>query len=167
MDLLNIDWHELFIPGRSVLEMFIRGTLVYLVLFFMMRVLLKREAGNIGLPDILMMVLIADAAQNAMSSDYKSITEGIVLVITIVFWNYTLDWMGHRFPALQRIVHPPPLLLVRDGRMLRKNMEDELITEEELMTQLREQGVDEISKVKEARLEGDGHISVIKKRSSS
>ncbi len=64
-----------------------------------------------------MIALIADAAQNAMSSDYKSITEGIVLVGTIVFWDYALDWLAFRFPRFQRLVRPAPLLLIKDGRM--------------------------------------------------
>lgn len=82
---------------------------------------------------------------------------------TIIFWNYALDWLGYRFPRFRRFVHPSPLPLVKDGRMLRQNMRRELMTEDELMSQLREQGVDDISKVKEARMEGDGRVSVIER----
>jgi len=144
-----------------MLEIFLRGTIMYLALFAMLRVVLKREAGAIGVTDLLVIVLVADAAQNAMSADYTSITEGVVLVGVILFWSYALNWAGFRVPWVGRLVHPPPLELIKDGRMLRRNMEKELISEQELMSQLRQQGVDDIADVKRACIEGDGHISVV------
>ena len=162
--ILHIDWQSAFVPTVSLLEIVLRGTLVYLLLFFVLRVL-RREAGALGISDLLVVVLIADAAQNAMSSDYKSITEGAVLVGTIVAWDYSLDWLGYRYPALGRLLRPAPLPLVKDGRALRQNLRREMISMDELMSQLREQGVESISEVKRCYLEGDGHVSVIKKES--
>lgn len=160
--LFQIDWNSAFVPTVSVAEMVLRGTLVYLLLFFVLRVL-RREAGALGISDLLVVVLIADAAQNAMASEYKSITEGAVLVGTIVAWDYALDWLGYRFPAVQRLLRPAPLPLVREGRMLRRNMRQEMITPEELMSLLREQGVEGVEEVKRCFLEGDGKVSVIKR----
>ena len=160
---IEIDWQGIFVPSNSVLEIIARGTITYLALFTLMRVVLKRETGTVSLADLLMVVLIADAAQNAMASEYKSVTEGVVLVSTLVFWNYALDWLGDRFPAFGRITHPAPLKLIEDGRLLRRNMRKELVTEDEMMSHLREQGVEEVSQVKAAYIEGDGRISVIKK----
>jgi len=162
--LLLIDWESIFVPTLNVLEIFLRGTIVYLFLFFLMRIL-RRQAGAIGIPDLLLVVLIADAAQNAMSNEYKSITEGLILVGTIAFWDYFLDWLGYRFPKLHRLVRPAPLLLIKNGRVQRRNLRQEMITEEELMAELRQQGVDKVEEVDKSYLEGDGHISVIKKDS--
>ena len=131
------------------------------MLFSILRIVLKREAGALGVTDLLVVVLVADAAQNGMAAEYTSITESLVLVLTIIFWSYALNWLGFRFPRIGRFVHPPPLELVRDGRMLRRNMEKELISEEELLSQIRQQGVDDIADVKRACMEGDGHISVV------
>ncbi len=163
-DLLGIDWNSVFVPTVSLVEIVLRGTLVYLLLFLLMRVL-RREAGALGISDLLVVVIIADASQNAMSSEYKSVTEGAVLVGTIIFWDYSLDWLGYRFPALGRLLRPAPLTLVKDGSALRRNMRKEMISMEELMSQLREEGVERLSEVKRCYLEGDGHISVIKKDS--
>ena len=163
--LLHIDWKAVFVPTVSVVEIVLRGTFVYLLLFFVLRVL-RREAGALGISDLLVVVLIADAAQNAMSSEYKSVTEGAVLVGTIIAWDYSLDWLGYRFPTFGRLLRPAPLPLVKDGRMLRRNMRKEMITTEELMSLLREQGVESLDEVKKCSLEGDGHISVIKNASS-
>jgi uncharacterized membrane protein YcaP (DUF421 family) len=70
-----IDWQELFIPTHPILEIILRGTLTYIMLFLILRFFLKRQSGVIGIADLLVIVLIADAAQNAMASEYKSITE--------------------------------------------------------------------------------------------
>lgn len=154
-------WEDTFAPTAAVPELVLRGTVVYLALFFLLRLVLKRESGGIAITDLLVVVLIADAAQNAMAGQYRSVGDGLVLVGTLVFWCYALDWLGYHFPAIRRFVHPEALLLVKDGRMLRRNMSRELITEEELMTQLRERGIEDLAQVKEAFMEGDGRISVI------
>lgn len=160
---LSINWRDLFIPTLPLGEIILRGSLTYLCLFLLMRFFLKREAGAIGIADLLMVVLIADAAQNAMAKDYRSITEGIILVATIIFWNYALDWLSYHVPALRPLIQPRSMLLVKDGKMNKRNMRRELITPEELAAELREHGVEDVAQVKEARMEEDGHISVIKR----
>lgn len=162
----QIDWKSVFVPAIGIFEIILRGTLVYLMLFILLR-LLRREAGELGIADVLVIVLIADASQNAMASEYKSITEGAVLVLTIAFWDFTLDWLGYRFPRFQRFVRPAPLLLIKEGSMLRKNMRREMITEEELFSQLRQQGVENVSDVKKCYLEGNGRISIITREKES
>jgi len=157
-----LDWQELFVPAHPIPEIILRGTITYIMLFLILRFLLKRQSGVIGIADLLVVVLIADAAQNAMASEYRSITEGAILVLTIVFWNYAVDWLGFQFPALQRLTRPPPLLLIKDGRMVFRNMRQEMITTEELNSQLRQQGVEHCSEVKVAYIEGDGRISIIR-----
>ncbi|MCB5174593.1 MULTISPECIES: DUF421 domain-containing protein [Microvirga] len=158
---MSVDWRAMFVPEHSLIEIFVRGTFMYIVLFSILRFFMKRQSGVIGIADLLVIVLIADAAQNAMSSEYKSITEGTVLVLTIVFWNFALDWLGYHFRFFQKFTRPPPLPLIDNGRLLRRNMRQEMITTEELMSQLRQQGIEDPAKVKRAYIEGDGRISII------
>ena len=162
LDLYDINWHDLFVPAHPI-ETIIRGSLMYLSLFLLMRFVLKRESGSIGTADLLMVVVIADAAQNAMAGDYKSITDGVILVVTIMFWNYAIDWLSYHSQTMRRVLQPKPLLLVKNGRLYKQNMRKELITKEELIAELRENGLEDLSEVKEARIEEDGHVSVIKK----
>ena len=162
LDLYDINWHDLFVTAHPI-ETIVRGSLMYLSLFLLMRFVLKRESGSIGTADLLMVVVIADAAQNAMAGDYKSITDGVILVVTIMFWNYAIDWLSYHSPTMRRVLQPKPLLLVKNGSMYKQNMRKELITKEELIAELRENGVEDLSEVKEARIEEDGHVSVIKK----
>src|SRR4028118_1417726 len=115
MGFSEIDWHELFVPQMPLAGVILRGTLTYIMLFVVLRFLLKRQSGVIGIADLLVIVLIADAAQNAMAGEYKSITEGTLLVLTIVFWNVFIDWLGFRFKPLRRFTPPPPLKLIQHG----------------------------------------------------
>jgi uncharacterized membrane protein YcaP (DUF421 family) len=162
----QVDWRKLFIPEQPLLDVVLRGTIMFLVLFLILRLFLRRQAGAIGMADLLVIVLIADAAQNAMGSEYRSVTEGTLLVLTIVFWDYVLDWAGYRIPWLRRFVRPAPLLLIKDGELQHRNLRKEMITREELLSLMREQGVEEPSDVRKAFLEGDGRISIIKRESS-
>lgn len=158
----GMDWRELFVPQVSPLEIIVRGTVMYLALFALMRVVQKREAGATSVSDLLVVVLIADAAQNGMSGQYVSITNGLLLVLVIVAWSYLLDRAAYHWPWARRILRPQPLLLVRQGRMLKQNMRRELMTGEELHSLLREQGVEDVAEVKEAWMESDGQLSVVK-----
>lgn len=163
VDLFSVDWHKLFVPSTSIAELVIRGTLVYLLLFWILNFLPNRQIGAVGIADLLVVILFANAAQNAMSSDYTSVIDGFILVLTIIFWSYFLNWLGFRFHWIQRLITPPPLPLVENGRMIHRNMRRELITQEELMIQLRKQGIEDLTKVKRAYMEPDGSISVIAK----
>ena len=159
---MDIDWREMWIPTHAILEMVVRGTIMYLALFAMLRFLGRRQTGALGTADVLVIVLLADAAQNGMSDDYKSIPEGLVLVATILAWDYAIDWLAFRVPALGKVLEPPALPLIRAGRIQRRNMRKEMITTDELMSQLREAGVESVGDVKLAQLESDGHISVVR-----
>jgi uncharacterized membrane protein YcaP (DUF421 family) len=159
--MLDIDWHGMFVPTVSLLEIILRGSAVYLSIFFFLRVF-RREAGAISTTDLIVIVLVADAAQNAMSAEYHSVTEGLLLVATIFVWNYGLDWLGFRYPWVHRILNPKPLLLISEGRIQRRNLRAEMMTREDLMEQLREQGIEDVGQVKRCYLEADGRLSVIK-----
>lgn len=159
-----MDWKSIFLPDTSLFEITLRGSLMYIALFAMLRIILKRQTGTLGMTDLLLITLLADASQNAMAGEYKSIPDGLVLVATIIFWNYTFDWLSFRSEWFSRLIEPPPLLLIRNGKMLRRNMRQELITEAELMMQIREQGLEDLSKVKDAYIESDGRISVIQQK---
>lgn len=104
---------------------------------------LKRQAGGIGTTDLLVLVLLAEVAGKSFAADYNSVPEGGVLVITILFWSYVLDWVGYHFPAVKRFLRAPTLVLIENGKILRKNMKAELVTMEELMAQLREKGIED------------------------
>ncbi len=161
--LIGVDWRKLLVLETPLVEILLRGTVMYLTLLALLRFVLKRQTAGIGITDLLVIVLIADAAQNAMADDYSSLPDGALLVAVIIFWAWFVDWLGYRVAWVQRLAKPVKLPLVRDGRLLEDNMRRELLTEEELMSQLRLQGVSDVSEVEVAYMEPDGRVSVITK----
>jgi uncharacterized membrane protein YcaP (DUF421 family) len=158
--ILGFDIGAALTPDVPIFETFVRGLFMYLVVFVLIRYLLRGKT-TASMADLLVLVLIADAAQNAMSADYKSLTSGLVLVGTIVGASFTLDWLGLRVPAVRRFLHHDPRPLVVDGQPIEKELRRELISMQELESQMRLQGVEEIRQVKRAYLEGTGEVSVI------
>jgi len=158
---------ELFQIHVPVTELMLRGTLVYWLLFLIFRFVLRRDVGAVGIADILLLVIVADAAQNAMSGGYDTFSEGAILVLTIVGWNWLLDFLSFRFAIVRRFASPSRLTLVLRGVPQRRNLRREFITMEELNEKLREQGIEKLADVKAAYLEGDGQISVIRNPGST
>jgi uncharacterized membrane protein YcaP (DUF421 family) len=162
-----LDLGSLFELTVHPAELVLRGSVIYWFLFLLLRFVLRRDIGSIGIADILLLVLLADAAQNAMSGGYESITDGCILVATIAGWNWLLDFASYRIPALRRMLEAKPVALVRDGKLMRRNLRHEMITADELMAKLRQQGIEQLDDVKAATMESDGEISVIKQGRSS
>ena len=156
-----IDWREMFVPSGNIVELVLRASLMYLLILAGFRVF-RRDAGSLSVSDLLVAVLIADAAQNGMAGEYRSITEGAVIVATIFAWNYALDWLAFRSRVASWLLHPPSLPLVINGRIIWRNLRSQFMKREDLLQQLREQGVDDLSQVRRCCLESDGRISVIR-----
>ncbi|MFC4158700.1 DUF421 domain-containing protein [Chitinimonas lacunae] len=156
-----MDWAELFVFTVHPFELIVRGTAMYWFLFVVFRTLFRRDIGAVTVADMLVLMLIADASQNAMAGEYKSISDGCVLVLSIVSWNLLIDWLNYRFPAIRTLLEPRPLPLIVNGRLLHRNMRKEFITLEELKAKLREHGIEDLAEVKSACMESDGEISVI------
>lgn len=165
-NLLRIDWQSIFVPTESLLEIFIRGTIMYLAIFLLLR-FFRRQTGAFSIADLIVIVIIADAAQNGMAGDSKSVTEAILLIGTIIFWDFFLDWLGFKSKFFSNILEPEKIKIIEDGKFLRRNMRREMITDEEATSQMRQNGIEDIGDVKIAYLESDGHFSFIKKDKKS
>jgi len=96
-----------------------------------------------------------------MAGEYRTISDGVVLVLTLLGWNVLLDWLAFRFRWFNRFAEPRPLPLVREGQVMHRNLRRQFLTEDDLMSKLRQHGCEDLSAVKAARLEPDGEFSVI------
>jgi uncharacterized membrane protein YcaP (DUF421 family) len=167
MDFLwKTDWVRLFTPEMSLLEILIRGTLIYLAVCLLLRFVLKRQAGEVSLTDLLVVTLVAGVCRNPLVKDAYSVTDGVLVVATVLWWSFALDWLSYYVPCIHWLLHPPPVLLIRDGQVLKENLQHELMTDYRLRSKLRRKGVKDPAEVAEAWMEGDGHVSVIKKPQS-
>lgn len=154
-------WSPVFALETPLFELIVRGTVLYLVILLFMRFMPRRTGGELAMMDLVFVLLITNAAANALG-DYSAITDGVVLVATIMVWNYLLNFLSFHFPFIERLVSAPPLCVVRNGKLIRRNMRREFLTEDELMDHLRQQGVDDIKNVRAAYVESEGDITVIK-----
>jgi len=154
---------EVFSLTKPLWEIAVRATVVYFALVLVVRVIPKRNAGHISPNDMLTLIVIGSMGTDAIMGGSSSVGDILLMIGLIVAWSWTLDFLEYRFPSLQRVLRDRQTPLIEDGRLLRRNMRREMITEEELMAVLRKEGVDDPSIVRSARLEADGEISLVTK----
>ena len=155
-----IDFEALFAIKGSVLETILRSTILYFGILFLMRILPRRTGGELAVMDLIFLLLIAEAATHSIG-DYSSLTEGFIAIGTLMTWDYLVNMLSFHIPIVEKLFSAPPIQIVKRGKMLRRSMRSEYITEEELMENLRKQGLDDISQVKHAFVEGDGKITIV------
>jgi uncharacterized membrane protein YcaP (DUF421 family) len=159
----DIDFRAMFTLEVPALEVVLRGTLVYLGLCVLLRVIPKRNAGSVSPSDMVLAVMIGGVGVAALVREFMSVPGVLILVTTVMVWSYVIDWVGYHVPRLRPVLREPPTRLVEDGRVLARNLRRELITEDELMTQLRKEGVRDVGCIREACLEADGSVSVVRR----
>lgn len=156
-------WGRLFDPTHPLLNSVLRGTIVYLGLFLVLRLVKNRRAGGLGISDLLLVTLTANGLQNALIGKGNSITEGGVTTLTVFFWSFVLDWINYRFPRLRHLVHSGPEQVIRNGVILQAGLRREMLTENDLLSHLRLNGISDLSKVHEAYVEENGQLSVVQR----
>ena len=163
MELLSEDGLRFLVPETPLLELVARGSVLYFGILIITRLMPRRTGGELAMMDLIFVLLIAEAAAHAMG-EYSSVADGIVMIATLMGWNYLVTSLSYRVPFIERLVSSPPLQVIRDGELLRRNMRSEFLTEEELMSRLREDGINDVKEVKSAHIEGNGKISVVSKK---
>jgi uncharacterized membrane protein YcaP (DUF421 family) len=158
--------HPWYTFSLTPLELLVRGTIMYWGLLLLFRFVLRRDTGSAGISDLLFVVLLGDAAQNGMIGQGDTVPDALMLIAVLAAWNYLLDALGYYVPLVARLNDPPPLPLVRNGRVLGRNLRREHITRDELMSALRSKGLEHLADVKLLCLESDGDFSVVRRRDS-
>lgn len=154
-----MDWFAL---TASPLELIGRASAMYWALFLLFRFFLRRDIGAVGMGDFLFVVLVGDAAQNAMLGEHFGVADGFVVIGTLAAWNGLLDVLTYHVRWFERLATPGRLILFAKGQLLRRNMRREFITEEELRAKLHEHGLTSFAQVKVIYLEGNGELAFIK-----
>lgn len=141
----------------------LRAAVVYISVLILVRLGGKRQVGQMGIGEFVAILLISNAVQNSMNGGDNSITGGIILAAVIIALSVLYAYLTYKSPKLESLLQGSPTVLVRDGRVIRKNLNKELISIHELRTMLRRQGIHDINEIAIARLESDGFISVMRK----
>jgi uncharacterized membrane protein YcaP (DUF421 family) len=153
MFVMSVPWYEIIL----------RTLAVYIVVLVLLRAAGKRELGQMTPFDLVVILVIANAVQNAMTGGDNSLTGGIIAAGTLTFVNLAVSRYGARVPVLRRIVVSRATLLLQDGKPIKENMDKEKVDIDELEMAAREHGIAELSQVAAAVLEEDGSISIIPK----
>ncbi|WP_375759913.1 DUF421 domain-containing protein [Corallococcus exercitus] len=155
-------WTDLFRFSVPVEESLLRGTVMFLATYAIVRVAGKREAGAHSLTDLLVVVLVAQAAAPGLAGKSAGTLDSLLVIATIYAWSVAIDALAYRWPALAPLLKSRPVALIRDGRINQRALRREFMGREELMAELRMHGVTDVKDVARAYLEPSGMISVIR-----
>ncbi len=150
-----------FDVGTPLWEIAVRSAIVYLAILLGLRVFGKRQLGQMSVGDLVMILLIANAVQNAMVGPDVSLQGGLTAAFVLLVMNFLVVRVLGRTALGERLLEGGPTLLVKDGRILADGVRREGVAREEVEMAIREHGIDDASGVRAAYLEPDGTISVI------
>ncbi len=151
----------MFMLGIPAAQVAVRTALVYLAVYAGLRLTGKRELGQMTVFDLVVILLIANAVQNAMVGPDTSVTGGIIAAFVLLAINWAVSRLRLRGRAWGRLLEGTPTVLIHDGEFIRSNLLKEGVERDELEMAMREHGVDSVRDVKLAVLEVDGSISIV------
>jgi len=150
-----------FALGIPAVHIVIRTALVYLAVYIGLRLTGKRELGQMTVFDLVVIILIANAVQNAMVGPDTSITGGIIAAFVLLAINAVVSRVRLRSRRWETLLEGTPTVLIQNGQLVLPNLQKEGIEQSELEMAMREHGVDSMNDVKLAVLEVDGSISIV------
>jgi uncharacterized membrane protein YcaP (DUF421 family) len=145
-----------------VAALVLRSIVVYAFLMIALRVAGRRELGQMTTFDLVLLLVLANAVQNSINAGDNSLGGGLISAVTLLVMNFAVGEAAYRWRWFERIVIGRPLTLVRDGKLLLRNLKRERVTLEELRSALRKQGIDGVSQCKRAVLESDGTLTAVR-----
>ncbi len=140
-----------------------RTAIIYVALLLGFRLAGKREMGQMTPFDLVVILLIANAVQNAMVGPDTSVLGGLIAAAVLLAGNYALASSRERIPWLRRAVEGHPTLLIRNGKFIKQSLRGEGVEEDEVLMSMREHGIGNVAEVQTAVLETDGSISIVPK----
>lgn len=142
--------------------LFVRATAVYLSVLLLLRISGKRQLGQMSATEFVAILLISNAVQNAMNGGDNSLIGGLWLAVVLIALSALITTLTYRSQFFSALFEGTPTLLVHKGKLLRKHMAKERLSESELRALLRKQGVHHVHEVETAILEADGTLSITK-----
>ena len=149
-----MDINELFLTA-------LRATFVYFYLLIIVRILGKREIGNASAFDLIVALMLGDVVDEVIYGDV-TIPQGAVAMAIIGVWHLVNAWASYKSQIIDKLTGASPTILVKSGKIQHKALARERLNEDELWSEMRMMGVDQIEEVKQATLEPNGKVSVLK-----
>ncbi|MDX6481537.1 MAG: hypothetical protein QOG85_2047 [Gaiellaceae bacterium] len=145
------------------MDIVLRGIVVFFALYFLMRVIGRRELSKLEPFDLILLIILGDAVQQGLTQDDYSLTGAMLAIVTIAVLQVAVSFLNFRFPRLRPVLNGEPIVVVQDGKPIDKNLKRERLTPEDLAESARMQGIGSLDEVAWGVLETSGTISFIKK----
>jgi uncharacterized membrane protein YcaP (DUF421 family) len=159
----GINFHDLLVPGISIAEKILRPAAVYFILIIGLRIAGKREMAQLNTFDMIVLLSLANAVQNAIIGNDNSLTGGIIGAVTLLVINHFVIKVLYSHENLQHFIEGEPDVLVKNGKVRMNRLKKELITVEELTEAAHKQGISSLSEVENAILDPNGSLCFITK----
>jgi uncharacterized membrane protein YcaP (DUF421 family) len=143
------------------MDLVIRATVIFFFVFLVTRVVGRRQLSQMEPFDLILLVVVGDLVQQAVTQSDESVTGALIVISTIALLSVALSWISYRFRSLRLVTEGEPIVLVQDGRTIERNMRRERITREDIEEEARQSQISSIEDLRWAILENDGNISCI------
>lgn len=143
-----------------------RAAVMFVVLYLLLRIMGKRELGQMTPFELVVMVVLGDLIQQGVTHNDFSLTGAILATATFAFLAIAMSWLTYLFPRAEKLLDGEPRVVIRDGALLKENLRRDRITQSEVESEMRLAGIAHMEQVAWAILETQGKISFIKKDGS-
>lgn len=145
------------------MDIVIRASVMFAILFGLLRLMGKRELGQMTPFELVMLVVLGDLIQQGITHNDFSLTGATLAIATFAFWASVLGWVSYRWPRAERAIEGEPRVLIRDGALIEANMRRDRLTRREVESEMRLAGIASVRDVAWAILEPEGRISFIRR----
>lgn len=145
----------------GILDIVVRSLCVYFFMIAGIRIFGKNQLSQLNTGDVILLLLISNAVQNAMVGQDTSLQGGLIAALVLFAANFILKRYFFKNKTIRDLIETEPVVLLRDGVVMEQNLKSTDISIDELQESIREHGMDDLKKVKLCVLEVDGNISVV------
>ncbi|RYD42570.1 MAG: DUF421 domain-containing protein [Sphingomonadales bacterium] len=145
------------------MDIVLRATVMFFILFLLVRLLGKRELGQMTPFEFVVLVVLGDLIQQGVTHNDFSLTGATLAICTFAFWALVLSWTAYLYPRAKNLLEGTPRVVVRDGEIVTENLRRDRLTRDEILSEMRLAGIGRISDVAWAILEPQGKMSFIRK----
>ncbi|WP_368563102.1 DUF421 domain-containing protein [Pseudoxanthomonas sp. UTMC 1351] len=158
---MHAEFDQMFELSMPWWAFVLRACVVYFVLLTMIRLSGKRTMGQFTAFDMLLVVLLGNAVQNALLGSDNSLAGGLLLAATLIALNGLVGLVSARSDKIEALVEGTPVLLARDGKVYKEVLRRQLVSRADFEKAMREAGIEEVDDIRMAVLETNGHITVV------
>lgn len=147
------------------MDIVLRASVVFFVLYLVVRIMGKRELGQMTAFELIVLVVFGDLVQQGVLHNDFSLTGAIIAICTLAFWALVLSWLSYSSRRLETMLDGEPRVIVQDGEIVKENLRRDRLTESEILSEMRLAGIGHLSDVAWAILEPQGKMSFIQRSS--